>query len=80
MEGDLVFLVADVRSGHGGTPVGVRNRFALNADFFALHRNGLGHVLGGDVLAQPRPSGGLPFVADVEALLRAGHGVVRSRA
>ena len=54
VEHDLVLLLGDLGAGRGCVAVGVGDRLALDANLLALHRNGLGHVLGDDVLDQAR--------------------------
>src|SRR3712207_6254878 len=80
VERDLVLLLGDVAAGQRGVAVGVRDRLALDPDLLAGDGDGLGDVLGDDVLAQPGPADLLGAGADVEPLLRAGHGVVGRRA
>src|SRR5215213_11986 len=79
-ERHLVLLLGDVRAGQSGVPVALGDRLALDPDLLAAHRNGDRLLLGGHVLAQPRPAGLHLLGADVEPLLRAGHRVVRRRA
>ena len=79
-EGHLVLLRGDVAAGHRLVAVGVGDRLALEAHLLVAHRDGRGDVLGDDVLAQPGPAGLAGLGADVELLLRAGHGRVGVRA
>src|SRR5919204_6821091 len=68
VEGHLVLGLGDVRTGHGGADVGVGDRLALDPRLLALHRHGLGNLLGGDVLAQPHPAPLAGLGADLELL------------
>ena len=54
---DLVILVGDRRAVRGVIDVGIGDRLALDADLFALHRDGDRLLLGDDVLAQPGAAG-----------------------
>src|SRR5215211_4514345 len=75
----LVLLLGELRAGGGGVAVGVGDRLALHPHPLPPHRNGLLHLLGGDVLAQPDPAL-LPLSGpDPQLLLRAGHGVIGCR-
>ena len=59
--------------------VGVGDRLALDAHLLALDRDGLGDVLGDDVLAQARTPGLALGGADAQLLLGARHRVVGRR-
>jgi hypothetical protein len=56
--------------------VGVGDRLPLEADFLVADRDGLGDVLGADVLAQPDSAHFGLLGADVQPLFRAGHRVI----
>src|SRR5215211_6979943 len=79
VEGDLVLLLGDGRAAGGGIAVGVGDRLALDPDLLALHRHGLGDLLGGHGLAQPGPAPLPGLGPDPQLLLGAGHGVVGGR-
>jgi hypothetical protein len=75
----LVLGLGELRAVGGRVDVGVGDRFTLNARLLPPHRDGLLHLLGGDVLAQPHPPP-LPLGgADPQLLLRARHGVIGRR-
>src|SRR3954452_12992607 len=73
----LVLLLADGGAVEGTADVGIGDRLALHADLLVRHGHRLGDVLRDDVLAQPGAADLLGAGAHVEALLRAGHGIVR---
>src|SRR5829696_9471645 len=56
-ENDLVLFLTDGWTRGGIADVGVGDRLALDADLFALHRNGLLDVLGGGRLIKTNPAG-----------------------
>src|SRR5215216_6069859 len=75
----LVLGLRELGAGGGGIQVGVGDRLPLHPQLFALDRDGLLDLLGGDVLAQPDPAP-LPLGGpDPQLLLRAGHGGIGGR-
>src|SRR3954453_20699779 len=80
VEDDLVLLLADGGPVGRGADVGVRDRLALETDLLVADRDGLRDVLGDDVLARPGAARLAGLRTDLQALLRARHGVVRGRA
>jgi hypothetical protein len=75
-----VLLLGDGRPVVGGPAVRIGDRLALDGDLLVRDRHGHLLVLGHDVLAQPGPPGLPGLGADVEPLLRAGHGRIGGRA
>src|SRR4051794_29791559 len=80
VEHHLVLLLGDLGTVVGGVGVVLGDRLALETDLFVRDRHGLGHVLGDDVLAEPRAAPLAGLRPDVQLLLRAGHGLVGGRA
>src|SRR5215207_7301582 len=76
---DLVLLLGDRGTVHRRADVRVGDRLALETDLLAPDGDRRLHVLGHDVLAQPRAPALDLRRADAELLLRARHGVVGVR-
>jgi hypothetical protein len=70
--------LGDLRARHRRVDVGVRDRLALDPHLLALHRHGLLHLLGHDVLAQARAATLAALGADAQFLLGARHRVIRT--
>ncbi len=73
---DFVFFLADRGAVHRVADVGVGDGFAFEPDFFALDRDGLGDVLGGDVLTEPGPACRLLLSSDAQLFFGACHRVI----
>ena len=76
MQSHFVLFLGEFAAGHGCVPIGVRDRFPRDPNFFVGHRHRLSDCFGNDVLPQTRLAGLDLLGADVQTFLRTRHRII----